>query len=288
MKPMRDAWFFQIDITNRCGTKCINCSRHVRHLRPDQLFSMAPYEVHHALDSLKDWPKQIGIIGGEPTVSQFFEDICHVLKSFGPKERYGLWTAGGWKFDQYRTLIEDTFGVIYINPHTSDQQAVCKHQPSLISNLEAVEDETYRKLLVDECWVQMTWCPTITSKGGFFCEVAAAWDHLLDGPGGYRLTHRWWDRDPEGFKDQVDRYCKFCGMPIPLPRQTLNGGKEWVTPHNLKLFQKLKLRNIGPEHLEVFEGVLSVKKLEEFRKNWTPGNYREDVPGGPGSDAIFT
>jgi hypothetical protein len=58
----------------------------------------------------------------------------------------------------------------------------------------------------DNCWWQrLLGSPSITPKGAFFCEVAAAMDMLFDGPGGWKIEKDWWKRGPEGFGDQLCR-----------------------------------------------------------------------------------
>lgn len=285
MKPIADAWLNLVDVTYLCPDGCIYCSRHMRHLRPDQRFSMTADDVRKAI-VLYPLEKGVGIIGGEPTISPHFEDICRMIQEFGSRARFHLFTAGGPRFEKLRPLIDATFGTIYINRHTDQQKAVCKHQPSLVANGEAVFDSVYRAKLVWNCWVQLKWCPTVTSKGAFFCEIAAAWDHLIDGPGGYRLEPGWWQRTPAEFADQVARYCHLCGMPVPLPRQPLCNGRELITPKNLELLRSLGCARLGPDDVEVFDQVLSCEQLEQNRRGWNPGNYREDI-GAPGQDAIF-
>ena len=55
--------------------------------------------------------------------------------------------------------------------------------------------------LRDKCWVQNEWSASITPKGAFFCEIAAALDMLFDGPGGWKIEPGWWRRTPEEFGD---------------------------------------------------------------------------------------
>jgi hypothetical protein len=65
----------------------------------------------------------------------------------------------------------------------------------------------------DACWLQSAWSATITPKGAFFCEVAAALDMLFDGPGGWPIEPGWWKRKPDDFGEQLN-WCEYCGFAL--------------------------------------------------------------------------
>jgi len=112
-------------------------------------------------------------------------------------------------------------------------------------------------------------------KGAFFCEVAAALDVVLDGPGGYPLEPDWWQREPEDFRDQVERYCRHCGMAVPIEREPITTEHEKISVSNMFLFQSHNLR--GVEDMEVFYDTLTIEEMEAIRPTWDPGNYRGDI-----------
>ena len=277
MRPIWEAYLCQIDITNACPGSCLYCDRYMRHIRKDQQFFMTVEEVETALDSLEDWPTQIGIIGGEPTIHPQFTDICKLIIKRGLRRKCHLFTMGGPGYDKNLGLIKEAFFYIALNPHTKQKKEVCLVQPTTIAIQDVVEDAGYRAKLIDECWVQRTWCPTIGKKGAFFCEIAYALDTILDGPGGYPAEPGWWKKTPEEFKDQVDRYCKYCGMPVPTKRESMNGKKEKISPGLFNLFKKHHLPCTSCECVTLFEDKLSIEQMEETKKTWDPGNYRQDI-----------
>jgi len=277
MKPIYDAWLCQIDVTNVCGQRCAYCTRYIRHLRPDQKFNMSIDTFRKALESLEGWPKQIGIIGGEPTLHPQFEEICLILQKEVPREKVGLWSSGSTKYDGYKELIDETFGFVAYNEHDEYQKEVCLHQPITVAADDVVEDIEYRKELINNCWLQRTWCPTITPKGCFFCEVAGALDSLLDGPGGYPIKKGWWNKKPEDFQDQVKRYCGLCGAAVPMKREPLSVKKEKFSAHLLEIFKKHKLRRLSKEDVELVEKKFTIEELEKLKWSWDPGNYRGDM-----------
>lgn len=277
MKPIEKAWFCQIELTSKCFMACLYCSRYNRHLRADQKYDMTLEVLEKALDSLKDWPTRIGIIGGEPILHSRFAECCELIRSKFPREKMGLWTSGGKDWPKYKPLADRTFGFIAFNEHNPEQKKVCRHQRMTIAVKDVVKNEQYMNELIDDCWVQRTWCPTISMKGAFFCEVAAAQDHLWDGPGGYPIEPGWWKKTPEQFKDQRDAYCKNCGMCIPMERDLIGCGTEQMSPSvHAKMVEHRNLRITPGQHIEIYDKQLSIGEIEINKLAWYPGNYRGD------------
>jgi len=233
----------------------------------------------NALETLRGWPTTIGIIGGEPVLHPKFEELCLALRDFKKTEsnRIGLWTSGGKGFEKNKKLIDEVFDFLAYNKHTEYQKKTCLHQPITISISDVVKDENYKKKLIDECWVQRMWCPSIGIKGCFFCEIACALDKLLDGPGGWKTERGWWKKEPKDFQDQVERYFKYCGMPVPLKRELLSIKRDKISSGLLKIFKEHNLRNLNDQNIEVFDKELTIEELGEIKKEWDPGNYRGDL-----------
>jgi len=231
-----------IEITNACNLACSNCTRFVGHHRKPYLMTLD--EVTKSITSLIDFPGNVGIMGGEPTAHPNFLDIINILeKLIVDKSRRGLWTDG-YKFKKYRSEINRVFFAENIVYNSHDDGIDDFHQPLLIHPNDLSLSKAEHAKYVSECWIQKRWSASITPKGGFFCEVAAAQDMLFDGPGGYALTNDWWNKTPSEFSDQVDRYCKNCSACIPLPKVSALEKVDYVSQTNLK-----KLMDIGSPKL---------------------------------------
>ena len=279
MKPIWEAWFCHIEVNNICPQNCAYCTRYIRHLRKDQRYNMDLDTFRKAIISLDGFPGKLGIIGGEPLLHPKFEELCLILKDEFkiPRKKIGLWTSGGKNYQKHRKLIKGVFGMLAYNEHNKEQRRVELHQPLTIAIDEVVEDEKYKQELINNCWIQNTWCPSINPKGGFFCEAAQALDIILDGPGGYPIEPGWWKKTPKEFKDQVDRYCQYCGAPIPIKRELLDSEKQKFSPNLLNLFKKHNLRSLSNEFVDIFDRQLTIKEMEGNKLNWDPRHYRQDL-----------
>lgn len=266
MKPIYKSWLIQIEVTNACNHKCTNCSRFVGH-HPKPYF-MDLDTVAKAIESLEGYGGGIGIIGGEPTLHPQFREICELLQEKVPSRRCALWTDG-YKWNEYKSLIQKTFGYgVSYNDHSDKTQ---RHQPILVAIDEVVEDKTLMWELIDRCWMQEKWSASINPKGGFFCEIAAAMDILFDGPGGYPIEKGWWNKTPKQFEDQVKRYCPRCSCALPLERPAINDPNDVVSKGNLEKLLAIQ----SPKALKGYVTVYNQTITREMINNdsWKPWNY---------------
>lgn len=268
MRSPADMKVIQIDITNACTKRCGNCTRFCGH-QPKPFF-MDFETFQQAIDSLHGFEGVVGIMGGEPTIHPQFAKIAayfrhafgrddlgkasykatpafidHITRNVfnfnrGQNNQRGLWTSITSKYAEHFEIIQDTFGVQCVNDHSS---------PSFHTTLMAtrkelgIEDEEWFKLR-DNCWVQNNWSASITPKGAFFCEVAAAMDATFDGPGGWPIEPGWWKRKPEDFGDQL-KWCEMCSACLPVPKRNANDETDDASPfwvEKLKALGSPKLR----------------------------------------------
>ncbi len=268
MIPISDVWLTQIEITNACFKQCVNCTRFVGHYKKP--YFMDVELVEKAIDSLEGFPGGVGIMGGEPTMHPEFDEICMLIRKKVPPEKRYLWSSG-YKWKDLKSVIRKTFADrIYYNEHKDVTQ---KHQPILLGIGDVVEDKKFMKELIDKCWIQEQWSASINPKGGFFCEVAAAMDVLFEGPGGYPIEKGWWDKTPEQFQDQVERYCCRCGAALPLPPVLHEENKDYVSIGNYNKLEELKTPKFLRNHVQLIENRYSKAEIEEFARDWAPWVY---------------
>jgi hypothetical protein len=235
--------------------------------------------VRDAISSLVNFPGNIGIMGGEPTLHPEFSKILEILVELIPDiNRRGLWTDG-YKYEKYKEQIEKTFLLQNIVYNSHDKEVEDNHQPLLVhpEDIGLTSDEHAK--YVDNCWIQKRWSASITPKGGFFCEVAAAQDMLFDGPGGYKIEELWWNKRPEDFADQVERYCKNCSACVPMPKVSAHEKFDYVSKSMVQ-----KLLDVKSPKARV--GKVKILPLEFFNqkdindKPWMHRNLSDRQQGG--------
>jgi len=251
MKSPADMKIIQIEITNACPKRCSNCTRFCGHHK--EPFFMDFETFKQAVDSMKGFKGIIGIMGGEPTIHPEFEKFVryyrdnigyddHSTACYEPTSNFinhilanayhtsysnqrGLWTSVGPKYYEHFELIQDTFGYQLVNDHSNESM----HTTLMATRKElGIPDEKWIKLR-DNCWVQNLWSASITPKGAFFCEVAAAMDATLNGPGGWKVEPGWWKRKPMDFADQL-HWCELCSAALPMPARDARGEVDDVSP----------------------------------------------------------
>ena len=269
MRPIRDMSIIQIDITNACYYSCSNCTRFVGHQKKPFFMSFNTFKK--AVDSLCDYPGIVGIIGGEPTLHpQFGEFMQYYVEKITDKNRRKLWTSLGKGYYKHFETIKDTFSYEFVNDHMSDVM----HQPLLVASDEVYKDKNKMWELIEKCWVQNKWSATITPKGAFFCEVAAALDMLLDGPGGWVAESGWWKRDVEEYTKQKEWACKKCGAAIPLECRNAKDGRDDISSGNLSLLQNAKSPKVKKEKYVLFN---DPHHDDNHFNEWRPHRYiKED------------
>ncbi len=277
MRSPADMQVIQIELTNACHHKCANCTRFCGHHKKSFFMDWPVFEK--AVRSLDGYQGMVGMMGGEPTLHPEFEKFTlflaenfgdrkvlergrkpipdffkYIAREFGPAKRLqrGLWTSAGPLYYKHFEIIQDSFHTQLINDHKYNSI----HQGILISRRDlGIADDDWLKLR-DACWLQNTWSASVTPKGAFFCEVAAALDMLFDGPGGWPIEPGWWKRKPEDFGDQL-KWCELCGIALQGPRSQANTGIDDVSESVLE-----KLRAIGSP--KVAQGKYKLFKPGDF------------------------
>ncbi len=277
MIPPRQQWCIQIDVTNHCSRQCSNCTRMLAHVPKQDRFFMRWDQFRQAVDALRDFPEEsesnpngqnagvkvVGIIGGEPLLHPGFQAICATMREAFPEKRNrGLWTSLEWQNHRHAQAVQETFGEGgYINHNMHDTVVV--HHPFLVAVEDLVPDEAQMWKLIDACPLQHIWSSSITPKGFFFCEVAAAMDMVFGGPGGMPVSPACWQHDLAEYRDQIERWCPRCGFAVQnLPKRRDADEKDDLSEGNLK-----RLRQVGSPRVEA--GAYEVYA----------GEYRTDADG---------
>ena len=270
MRPIAEAQFALIDITYHCGRKCVYCTRNDRHLG-DKRYDMTIPEIKAALEGYLGYPGLIGIIGGEPLIHPDFDEICHVIQQYYPADKMHLFTAINPYVGRKSEIIKSTFRHIAYHEHSKDQESAFYHQPLTIAIKDVIKNPALKERLIDDCWVQRKWCPTITNDGAFFCEAGASIAKLA-GIKGWPVVSGWWKREPKDFGYQMS-ICDLCGMCIPMHRQKMEDKVQKISPTFLKI---LNDNNLPTGEYELFDREITIEELKEAAPDWKPGIYKAE------------
>jgi hypothetical protein len=270
MKPIREAFFGLIDITYYCGRECVYCTRCDRHLG-NKRYHMALDYFENALRCYQGFAGQIGIIGGEPLLYPQLNEACEIIRRYFSKNKMMIFTSIDPQKSKYRDAIFQTFGDIPYHPHTEEQESAFAHQPLTIAIKDVIKNEKLRLALIEDCWVQRKWCPTVTDDGAYFCEVGASIAKLL-GVKGWPVEPHWWEREPRDFGEQREM-CQYCGMCIPMACQKMKDKKQKISPSFLKLLQD---RNLPTGEYEIFDRQILRTEMKKAQPNWKPGIYKKE------------
>ena len=278
MRPIYENTVIHVDVTNACFLSCANCTRAVGHHRKPYFMDLDT--VRKGIASLEGFPGRVGIMGGEPCLHPKFREILALVREMIPdRRRREFWTSG-WKWKEYREDILATFDqdLITFNSHT---QASGRHHPLLVAIEEMVDDPELRKILIENCPFQKRWSAAITTKGAFFCEIAASQDYLFDGPGGYPIEPGWWNKHPGQFQDQVERYCGKCSGALPMEAYSDNrGGRDGpsidlVSPKNLERLLAVGSIRAQKGNVVVRTEKFTKEEIEAHIKTWKPRQFRD-------------
>lgn len=278
MRALQDMDIIQIDITNKCGLKCSNCTRLIAHQPRREDMSLESFE--RAVKSMEGWQapnRVIGVIGGEPTLHADFEAISWRFAELwgGPTTGYGrepiadvnafatqrlfdrstgrgLWTSLGEGFHRhYETIME-----VYGHWNTNTHETAGRHQALLVTREDyiaqtGISQEQWLSNR-DNCWVQRMWSATINDRGAYFCEVAGSIDRLLfEGRHAWPVEQGWWQRQPEDFKDQLE-LCNYCGLAQPGPSQLDSLERDIISKQHHSLLAQAGSPAIRKGQFEIF------------------------------------
>lgn len=285
MRLPKDMGIIQIEVTNACMKKCSNCTRFCGHHKKPFFMDFETFK--RSVDSLIGFEGTIGIMGGEPTLHPEFDRFmdylyekmpeCYKKKEnvfIHPQKDYlvavhdqegrhtiarncgtgmtvqgcGLWSAMPKTYKKHYEKINDVFNYMAVNDHTN----VMYHQPALITRKElGISDEEWIKLR-NNCWVNQLWSASITPKGAFFCEIAAALDMLFDGPGGWKIEPGWWKCGEKALQEQM-HWCELCGMALNTFTRDANEEMDDISPVLYEMLQKVGDPKLGTDHVNILD-----------------------------------
>ena len=264
MRALLDMDTIQIEVTNFCPHECANCTRFCSHF--EKHYFMEFEDFKKAVDSMVNYPKMTGIMGGEPLLHPDFEKMCNYLHSKIPPMQCGLWTCFPKGKEHYREVIVETFSHIFLNDHTRDDVI---HHPFLVSAKEIQMDEWLKWYMIDHCFYQHSWSASINPHGAFFCEIAASLSMLLNIDGGWPMENGWWRKCPKDFISQMEKYCLLCGGSMALKKRHSVENADDISP---EMYERLK--ETSPK---IKKGQYAIHDLKLCQDDRQMASYKDEI-----------
>lgn len=256
-RPVWRGGVVQIHILRACNESCFHCTQ-ISNIRGKSVL-MTPDQFRTAVETLRDHFGVVGIFGGNPAMSPYFEEICAILREVIPFERRGLWCNNPWgkgaicretfnpyvsnlnvhldqdAYDQFVLDWPETAGLINLKGLAEDS----RHGPPFVAMQDVGYTDDEINHAAGTCDVNQKWSSLIGVFRGelraYVCELMYAQAALhaddSDWPDtGIPVEPGWWDHPMEYFADQVRFHCRRCGMPIKAAGQlAINGEREQVS-----------------------------------------------------------
>lgn len=229
----------QIWITRACDKSCFGCTQGSNLGGKPGMMTPAQFAV--ACDSLKDYFGVIGVFGGNPTISPYFDEICTIIRGRIPFAQRGLWSnhpKGKGKTCRVTFNPRVSNLNVHLDQEAHDEFARdwpesrpvlkglvgdSRHSPVYVAMQDVIKDEDERWRLIGDCDINKYWSAMICVFRGelraYFCEIAAAQAMLHQNEPNYPdlglpVTPGWWKQGMEAFKEQVAYHCHRCGIPL--------------------------------------------------------------------------
>lgn len=284
----------QIMVTRACDLACFHCTQGSN--LGGKPVIMTPEEFEQSVDSLGFYPGArsadryfgvVGVFGGNPTMSRYFDDYCRIMRERVPPQQRGIWTNN---LRGKGSVCRETFNpaVSNINVHQSEAayqefqrdwpealsvrarhtteglQHDSEHVSPFVAMKDVIADEEERWRRIGECDVNQHWSALIGVVPGvglraYFCELAyaqaalhATAEDTADWPDtGLPVTRGWWRAPMATFGAQVRQHCHACGIPLRANRELANGGVREVFSEMHRAIAKSKVRGRPVEFVQI-------------------------------------
>lgn len=238
-----------LPITNRCNLSCGNCAQLCGHFPADQIWELSLEQIDQAIRWVKPYAKaanEVTIFGGEPTVHSKWDEVLKLVHSHAPFE-FRVNTngrLGQFPFERDRNVT------YYVDKHPPDQ----KFLTTMVAAKDCLPDQAnnpgyFWALAQKDCPIWATEGSMIYNGKGYFCEHAAAMDHLwFDGANGWKIEEgkNPFDRTEAEIEEQAHKFCQHCGWCLKEMGTQRVAEKTKCTQSNYDLFPRKQLVQLVP------------------------------------------
>ena len=295
----------QVHVTRACDLACASCSQGSN--LGGKPVIMRPDQFEQAILSLSQYWGVIGLFGGNPCVSPYFEDYCAILRKHVPFIQRGLWSNHPrGKGAACRITFNPRFSNLNCHLNSEAYEEFARdwpesrpflkgmdrdsvHSSPWVAIKDVIPDEEERWRLIGECDINKHWSAMIGVFRGelraWFCEIAGAQAMLhqdnpdWDGTGqpmpdtGLEVVPGWWKAPMVAYEQQVRTHCVNCGIPMRRAGQNaVTGDHEQFSATHAHIARP-KVRDRAVQFVSVESLARTERPATQYLPNVTPG-YR--------------
>ena len=272
-----DKKYITITITNVCNLHCGGCNQLCGLFEKENLWFENIKKIKKYIENIRlyEKPKQkkIGIFGGEPTLHPQWEEILNLLYDF-PDLKFIVYTNGRINVaEKYNAKQSKKVKEIYeiknvkfnVSPKCGKNKDSSKieHLPQLIAPIDVEKNHSknyFWKKAQKQCVMWNICGKTIYNNKAYFCESAAAMDHLEGGKRGWDIEEgkNPFEKSNEEIAKQAKEFCFRCG--------NLWSGNRNIPGMNSseKLPKGVEIQKIEDPY---FVSATNIKLIKESKKN---------------------
>ena len=286
----------QIMVTRACDLACHGCSQGSNLAGKPPL--MTPGQFEQAVTSLAGYFGVIGVFGGNPCVSPYFDDYCHFMRKHVPFLQRGLWSNNlCGKGAEARETFNPRHSNLNVHmsreayeefwrdwpesgPYVKGLGIDSVHGSPWVAMQDVIEDEEERWRLIADCDINKYWSACIGVVPGrglraYFCEIAYAMAALhADDPDwpdtGLEVVPGWWKKPQADFEAQIRQHCPACGIPMRRPGQLAQGGTHEEFSETHRHIARPKIRDRPVQFVQVESLARTERPSTEYLPNTTP------------------
>lgn len=201
-------------ITNICNLTCGGCHQLCGHFSKKKLWYLPAQEIDSIINLIKPYNKLIQIFGGEPTIHPEWDEIVKILLSHSDVN-FKV-STNGLKGHKPKDKLKNIDFMVDVKGESKEDDEKRYFLPTLVApiDLDNQPPEHYWKKAQKDCPVWEKCGSCIYKNKAYFCEIAAAMDHLFhNGENGWDIES---DKNPmartaEEINEQAKKFCYRCG-----------------------------------------------------------------------------
>jgi len=247
-----------LPITNACNKICGGCNEMCGLFSKEKIWFLTLEEIERYINLIKNYKKELTIIGGEPTVHPQWNEIVEILYKHNDI-KFRVNTNGRLGHKPFEIPNRDAKNVKYfVDTHPEEQTFF----PGFIAAQDVLRIEDpkfYWEKAKNDCPIWSLEGASIYNNKAYFCENAAAFDWMYNnGKNGWIIENdkNPFDKTEREISSQAEKFCYRCGWCL---YKELNRDQQKV--HEKTIVTETNFKELDKKNL------VKIVSLEDIEKN---------------------